>query len=529
MFEMDAPMQKIVILAYLLLSSTTLFAQEIYRASDESVLRYMERDLNTGSHWYGGYYTDADGTDHKLGYASISYSEIKSENNKNLFLINYAFSFNFNVLGFNYETLIVGKDLYNAEPPFKLLTQQTDTISSDMVEHSFTFLKDKTLDYTKIANGIRSSFSQKYIEITLKDFYSTDEWVEKPSRKIDDAMYTHELSEGKLTKSKFTITNIKNQIVDGINYQYFELLSPLGDDKDASDFYVYRDSKNWIKLSMDFGANFFVDFRLEPEERAKDSSNLADLYILNSIFVTEESKKFINYYGDEDTNAKSVWYEIIGDDNGIIEPSYPSQFIKETDDGKRFLITGYSSDEVHNENFEYEAVKEEAYAEAQQFKLDNPKLAAISTKLVDAAQSHTNDWSVEEEVIGLIRTFVSDYIEDEYIYFEVTDPYIILEDKKGDCTEHADLFNALLKAAGIPARNASGYLLADDSGAFSGHAWSEVAYDGVWVPVDATWDVWVENSVNHLKTVKDISLSTKNFKLKLHKIEYHDGSSAMYN
>ena len=90
-------------------------------------------------------------------------------------------------------------------------------------------------------------------------------------------------------------------------------------------------------------------------------------------------------------------------------------------------------------------------------------------------------------------------------------------------------FNALLKAAGMPARNASGYLLTDDSGAFSGHTWNEVAYDGVWVPVDATWDVCVENSVNHLKTVKDISLSTKNFKLKLHKIEYHDGSSAMYN
>jgi transglutaminase/protease-like cytokinesis protein 3 len=156
-------------------------------------------------------------------------------------------------------------------------------------------------------------------------------------------------------------------------------------------------------------------------------------------------------------------------------------------------------------------------------------LAAISAKLVDEAQSHTNDWSVEEETIRLIRTYVSDYIEDEYIYFEVTDSYVILEEKKGDCTEHTDLFNALLKAAGIPARNASGYLLADDSGAFSGHAWNEVAYDGIWVPVDATWDVWVENSVNHLKTVNGVPLSIKNFKLKLHKIEYHDGSSAMYN
>jgi len=525
---MALPMQKIVILVYLLLSSTALFAQEVYRASDESVLSYMERDLKIGPLWYGAYYTDADGTDHKLGYMSESYSKIEPENERSLFSVKRKLFLIFSQLGNNYELLIQGSDLYNAEAPFHLLTSQYNTSFPDMIASEFTFFQGKTLDYTNFVNGIRTNFLQKNIEITLKDFYSVDEWIDKTSRKISETIYRHELSEGKLKKSEYTLNNIKQQIVEGINYEYFELFNPPSDE-DFTGFYAYKDSKNWIKFSMDFGANFFVDFRLEPEERAKDLNNLADLYILNSIFVAEESKKFINYYGDEDTNAKSVWYEIIGDDSGIIVPSYPSQFIKETDDGKRFLITGYSSDENHNKNFEYETVKEEDYSNAQQFKLDNPKLAAISSKLVDDAQSHTNDWSVEAETIRLIRTYVSDYIEDEYNYFEVTDPYVILEEKKGDCTEHADLFNALLKAAGIPARNASGYLLGDDSGAFSGHAWSEVAYNGDWVPVDATWDVWVENSVNHLKTVKDFSLSTKNFKLKLHKIEYHDGSSAMYN
>ena len=51
---------------------------------------------------------------------------------------------------------------------------------------------------------------------------------------------------------------------------------------------------------------------------------------------------------------------------------------------------------------------------------------------------------------------------------------------------------------------------------------------GVWMSADATLDVWVENSINHLKTVNGVPLSTKNFNLKLHKIEYHDGSSAIY-
>ena len=242
----------------------------------------MERDLKTGSHWYGGYYTDADGTDHKLGYMSLSYSDIKPDNESSLFLVNTKFSLNFTELGNDYEILVEGKDLYNADPPFELITSQYNTSTTDMIASAFTFFQDKTLNHTNFNNGTRTNFSQKNIEITLKDVYSADDWIDKNSRKIGDVMYTNELFDGKLTKSKYTLTDIKNQIVDGIEYQFFELISPSREDGNNSDIYLYKDSKNWIKFSLDLGANFFVDFRLEPEERATDLSNLADFYILNS-------------------------------------------------------------------------------------------------------------------------------------------------------------------------------------------------------------------------------------------------------
>lgn len=62
-------------------------------------------------------------------------------------------------------------------------------------------------------------------------------------------------------------------------------------------------------------------------------------------------------------------------------------------------------------------------------------------------------------------------------------------EKKGDCTEHAALFVALARAAGLPARNISGivYLTMGETGVFGYHAWSEV-WLGQWVPVDATVD-----------------------------------------
>jgi hypothetical protein len=61
------------------------------------------------------------------------------------------------------------------------------------------------------------------------------------------------------------------------------------------------------------------------------------------------------------------------------------------------------------------------------------------------------------------------------------------DEKTGDCTEHAALFVALCRAAGLPARCVSGVVyLADGAQAFWGyHAWAEV-WLGQWAVVDAT-------------------------------------------
>ena len=65
----------------------------------------------------------------------------------------------------------------------------------------------------------------------------------------------------------------------------------------------------------------------------------------------------------------------------------------------------------------------------------------------------------------------------------------VLETRAGDCTEHAALTVALMRAAGIPARNADGivYLVDADGTAVAGyHAWAEI-WIGQWVGVDAVF------------------------------------------
>ena len=58
-----------------------------------------------------------------------------------------------------------------------------------------------------------------------------------------------------------------------------------------------------------------------------------------------------------------------------------------------------------------------------------------------------------------------------------------LESGTGDCSEHAALYCALARAAGLPSREAFGIAIVWPAAGY--HAWSEVLIDGKWVAVDA--------------------------------------------
>ena len=62
----------------------------------------------------------------------------------------------------------------------------------------------------------------------------------------------------------------------------------------------------------------------------------------------------------------------------------------------------------------------------------------------------------------------------------------VMETKVGDCGEHAVLFVALARAAGLPAREVVGIVYSEEAGGFGYHAWAEV-FVGRWISVDPSW------------------------------------------
>jgi hypothetical protein len=61
-----------------------------------------------------------------------------------------------------------------------------------------------------------------------------------------------------------------------------------------------------------------------------------------------------------------------------------------------------------------------------------------------------------------------------------------MKTRVGDCGEHAVLYVALARAAGLPAREVVGLVYSNELGGFGYHAWAEV-WIGRWAPVDPSW------------------------------------------
>ena len=75
-----------------------------------------------------------------------------------------------------------------------------------------------------------------------------------------------------------------------------------------------------------------------------------------------------------------------------------------------------------------------------------------------------------------------------------------LRAKRGDCSEYSDLFVALCRAKGIPARTAEGFTT--ESSSVPKHSWAEVFITGLgWVPFDPTFADFKAASFEKMKPI----------------------------
>jgi hypothetical protein len=96
-----------------------------------------------------------------------------------------------------------------------------------------------------------------------------------------------------------------------------------------------------------------------------------------------------------------------------------------------------------------------------------------------------NGASTGEAARGMEK-YVHDTMRDRNFATGLATASEVAEKLEGDCTEHAVLLAAMLRARKIPSRVAVGLVYSQQHQAFAGHMWTEAYLDGVWTPLDAT-------------------------------------------
>jgi transglutaminase-like putative cysteine protease len=112
-----------------------------------------------------------------------------------------------------------------------------------------------------------------------------------------------------------------------------------------------------------------------------------------------------------------------------------------------------------------------------------PLIQSSNSQIRDLAKRLRGNDTDARVVAQRINKWVHDSIADR-ITVGVPSALEVLKNRVGDCNEHTQLFVALARAAGIPARIAAGLAYLD--GKFYYHAWPEVLLKD-WVAVDPTF------------------------------------------
>lgn len=122
---------------------------------------------------------------------------------------------------------------------------------------------------------------------------------------------------------------------------------------------------------------------------------------------------------------------------------------------------------------------EEYRAATSMARSDDPEIVRLATQSAPAD-------APPEEIARRLERAVHGWLTRKNMSTSLASASEVVRSRAGDCTEHAVLLTALLRARGLPARVAVGLVYWDRHSAFAGHAWTEVWLDGRWVPLDAT-------------------------------------------
>jgi hypothetical protein len=106
--------------------------------------------------------------------------------------------------------------------------------------------------------------------------------------------------------------------------------------------------------------------------------------------------------------------------------------------------------------------------------------------VVEHAERAAGSETDPSRIAARLEKYVHDKIKTKNFSTAMASAAEVAKSLEGDCTEHAVLLAALLRARKVPSRIAAGLVYVESLQAFGGHMWTEAYLAGEWIPLDGT-------------------------------------------
>lgn len=412
-------------------------------------------DIDFRTDWYGIYLKDR-----KIGYARTGRTRlpdgtIRETQLTQLKLISF---------GQKAEMRMEQTFVFEGTAPYGLLNAEVTSNDASLGSKKTLTRTAKGYEVLHEAQGVRHKEVLEGTEYSLADSMAQEAWVRKNPQVGDRiAIVNLDLTEAKAKFDTQTckVLGSKKSLAGGVPVHVFEIESEWRDKGIKSLARV--DAKGTI-LSDQLA---IFELRLESEAEAKNTTYSHDLFVMGLV-------KLDRALGEWRTVTELV-LQVEGNEASF--PAGPRQSVTAGTKGPVVKLGKAHGKVIKASDQEVQ----ENLAETSAYPISNERIQKLAREAVGNAQSPA------EKVRRLVQ-FTHDYVRPT---LASTLPQIhdLLDGKKGDCKSYALLFTNLARAAGIPTREVSGLVyVGDDYKAFGGHAWNEVVLDGVWVPIDATFN-----------------------------------------
>ncbi len=188
---------------------------------------------------------------------------------------------------------------------------------------------------------------------------------------------------------------------------------------------------------------------------------------------------------DIDLKSSATYYLSPKKGAKLTIPSTDSQTTKKTPDGM-IVITVNKVAGPEGVKFPYKGKDEKLLKElkpTRYLQCDDGKIKELTKHAVAGAKD-------AGQAVKQIESFVNGYITAKDLSIGYASAAQVAQSRQGDCSEHALLTAAICRAAGIPARVATGLVYVEEfagkKNVYGGHAWTQAYVGDKWIDLDAT-------------------------------------------